>query len=346
MAFGFGRFSRDIGIDLGTANTLAYVIGKGIVLQEPSVVAIDQITKQPLAVGEEAKRMLGRTPGNVVAIRPLRDGVIADFEKAELMLKHFIRRVHGGRNLISPRVVIGIPSGVTGVERRAVMEAAAQAGAREVFLIDEPMAAAIGAGLPVDEPTGNMIIDIGGGTTEVAILSLQGSVVSESVRVAGDELTDSISQYMKKVHNLVIGERTAEDIKIQIGSAYPSNDNDDATMDVRGLHLLSGLPRTVVVKGPEIRESMSEPLSAIVEAVKRTLERIPPELAADIVDRGIMLAGGGALLSGFDTLISHETGIVVHIAPEPLNCVVLGTGRVLENFKQLARVFNNNLSSL
>ncbi|NCJ08574.1 MreB/Mrl family cell shape determining protein [Synechococcales cyanobacterium C] len=346
MAFGFGRFSRDIGIDLGTANTLAYVIGKGIVLQEPSVVAIDQITKQPLAVGEEAKRMLGRTPGNVVAIRPLRDGVIADFEKAEMMLKHFIRRVHGGRNLISPRVVIGIPSGVTGVERRAVMEAASQAGAREVFLIDEPMAAAIGAGLPVDEPTGNMIIDIGGGTTEVAILSLQGSVVSESVRVAGDELTDSISQYMKKVHNLVIGERTAEDIKIQIGSAYPSSNNDDATLEVRGLHLLSGLPRTVLVKGPEVRESMSEPLSAIVEAVKRTLERIPPELAADIVDRGIMLAGGGALLRGFDTLISHETGIVVHIAPEPLNCVVLGTGRVLENFKQLARVFNNNLSSL
>lgn len=288
----FSRISRDIGIDLGTANTLAYVSGKGIVLQEPSVVAVDQVTKQILAVGAEAKMMLGRTPGNVTAIRPLRDGVIADFEKAELMLQHFIRRVHGGKSLVSPRVVVGIPSGVTGVERRAVMEAATQAGAREVYLLDEPVAAAIGAGLPVEEPTGNMIIDIGGGTTEVAVLSLQGSVISESVRVAGDELTESITQYMKKVHNLVIGERTAEDIKIRIGSAYPTNDNDDENMEVRGLHLLSGLPRTVLVKGPEIRESMTEPLSAIVEAVKRSLERMPPELAADIVDRGIMLAGG------------------------------------------------------
>lgn len=335
-----------MGIDLGTANTLVYVSGKGIVLQEPSVVAIDQGTKLPLAVGEEAKRMLGRTPGNVVAIRPLRDGVIADFEKAELMLKHFIRQVHGGRNLVAPRIVIGIPSGVTGVERRAVIEAATQAGAREVHLIDEPVAAAIGAGLPVEEPTGNMIIDIGGGTTEVAVLSLQGTVLSESVRVAGDELSESISQYMKKVHNLVIGERTAEEIKIRIGSAYPTTDNDEATMEVRGLHLLSGLPRTVMIKGPEVRESMSEPLSVIVEAVKRTLERMPPELAADIVDRGIMLAGGGALLKGLDTLISHETGIVVHVAADPLSCVVLGTGKVLENFKQLDRVFNNYAGSL
>ncbi len=337
----FSRLSRDIGIDLGTANTLAYVSGKGIVLQEPSVVAVDQTTKQALAVGADAKQMLGRTPGNVVAIRPLRDGVIADFEKAELMLQHFIRRVHGGKNLVAPRVIVGIPSGVTGVERRAVIEAATQAGAREVHLLDEPVAAAIGAGLPVEEPTGNMIIDIGGGTTEVAVLSLQGSVISESVRVAGDELTESITQYMKKVHNLVIGERTAEDIKIRIGSAYPSNSNDDASIDVRGLHLLSGLPRTVLVKGPEIRESMTEPLSAIVESVKRTLERMPPELAADIVDRGIMLAGGGALLKGMDTLVSHETGIVVHVAEDPLSCVVLGTGRVLENFDQLSRVFNN-----
>jgi rod shape-determining protein MreB len=342
----FSRFSRDIGIDLGTANTLAYVSGKGIVLQEPSVVAVDQITKQTLAVGAEAKLMLGRTPGNVTAIRPLRDGVIADFEKAELMLQHFIRRVHGGRSLISPRVVVGIPSGVTGVERRAVMEAATQAGAREVHLLDEPVAAAIGAGLPVDEPTGNMIIDIGGGTTEVAVMSLQGSVISESVRVAGDELTESIAQYMKKVHNLVIGERTAEEIKIRIGSAYPTNDNDDANMEVRGLHLLSGLPRTVLVKGPEVRESMTEPLSSIVEAVKRTLERMPPELAADIVDRGIMLAGGGALLKGLDKLISHETGIVVHIAADPLCCVVLGTGQVLENFQQFSRVFSNHTGLL
>ena len=328
-----------MGIDLGTANTLVYVSGKGIVLQEPSVVAMDQNEKIPLAVGLEAKRMLGRTPGNVVALRPLRDGVIADFDTAEMMLKHFIRQVHEGKTLVSPRVVIGIPSGVTGVERRAVMEAATQAGAREVYLIDEPVAAAIGAGLPVAEPTGNMIIDIGGGTTEVAVLSLQGTVLSESVRVAGDELSEAIIQYMKKVHNLVVGERTAEEIKITVGSAYPVNEED--TMEVRGLHLLSGLPRTVTIKSPEIRESMAEPLSVIVDAVKRTLERTPPELAADIIDRGIMLAGGGALLKGIDTLISHETGIVVHVAADPLSCVVLGTGRVLENFKQLERVFSN-----
>lgn len=336
----FSRFSlsRDMGIDLGTANTLVYVSGKGIVLQEPSVVAIDQDEKVPLAVGEDAKRMLGRTPGNVVALRPLRDGVIADFDTAELMLKHFITRVNEGKTLVAPRIVIGIPSGVTGVERRAVMDAASQAGARDVYLIDEPVAAAIGAGLPVAEPTGNMIIDIGGGTTEVAVLSLQGTVLSESVRVAGDELSDSISQYMKKVHNLVIGERTAEEIKIMIGSAYPID--DDAEMEVRGLHLLSGLPRTVKIKSAEIRESMAEPLAVIVDAVKRTLERTPPELAADIIDRGIMLAGGGALLRGLDTLISHETGIVVHVAADPLSCVVLGTGRVLENFKQLERVFS------
>ncbi|MEG4392200.1 rod shape-determining protein [Microcoleus sp. BROC3] len=332
-----------MGIDLGTANTLVYVSGKGIVLQEPSVVAIDQDLKIPLAVGEDAKKMLGRTPGNVIALRPLRDGVIADFDTAELMLKTFIRRVHEGRTLVSPRIIIGIPSGVTGVERRAVIEAATQAGAREVRLIDEPIAAAIGAGLPVAEATGNMIIDIGGGTTEVAVLSLQGTVISESVRVAGDELNEAIVQYMKKVHNLVIGERTAEEIKIQLGSAYPTPEDDDAIMEVRGLHLLSGLPRTVTIKGPEIRESMSEPLSVIVEAVKRTLERTPPELAADIIDRGIMLAGGGALMKGLDTLISHETGIVTHVAADPLCCVVLGTGRVLEN-KQLERVFSGQSS--
>ena len=335
-----------MGIDLGTANTLVYVSGKGIVLQEPSVVAIDQERKMPLAVGEEAKKMLGRTPGNVVALRPLRDGVIADFDSAELMLKHFIQRVNEGKALVSPRIVIGIPSGVTGVERRAVMEAASQAGARDVYLIDEPVAAAIGAGLPVAEPTGNMIIDIGGGTTEVAVLSLQGTVISESVRVAGDELSDSIIQYMKKVHNLVIGERTAEEIKIEIGSAYPIQDQEEPLMEVRGLHLLSGLPRTVVIKASEIRDSMSEPLSVIVDAVKRTLERTPPELAADIVDRGIMLAGGGALLRGLDTLISHETGIVTHVAADPLSCVVLGTGRVLENFKQLERVFSGSSRAL
>ncbi len=327
-----------MGIDLGTANTLVYVSGKGIVLQEPSVVAIDQDLKIPLAVGEEAKKMLGRTPGNVIAVRPLRDGVIADFDTAELMLKTFISRVRG-KTLSQPRIIIGIPSGVTGVERRAVIEAATQAGASEVRLIDEPIAAAIGAGLPVSEATGNMIIDIGGGTTEVAVLSLQGTVISESVRVAGDELNEAIIQYVKKVHNLVIGERTAEEIKIQVGSAYPTAEDNEVVMEVRGLHLLSGLPRTVTIKGPEIRESMSEPLSVIVEAVKRTLERTPPELAADIIDRGIMLAGGGALMRGLDTLISHETGIVTHVAADPLCCVVLGAGRVLEN-KMLERVFS------
>jgi rod shape-determining protein MreB and related proteins len=336
----FNRFSRDIGIDLGTANTLIYVSGRGIVLREPSVVAVDQRTGEPLAVGEGAKLMLGRTPGTVAAVRPLRDGVIADFEKAELMMKHFISKASGGKNLFSPRVVIGIPSGVTGVERRAIEDAARGAGAREVHLIPEPVAAALGAGLPVEEATGNMIIDIGGGTTEVAVLSLQSTVFSESVRVAGDELTESIMQYMKKVHNLTVGERTAEEIKIRIGSAYPSNEYDDLSMEVRGLHLLSGLPRTVVIKAPEVRESMSEPLSVIVEALKRTLEKMYPELAADIVDRGIVLAGGGALLKGIDTLISHETGIVVHVAADPLSCVVLGTGKALENFKQLDRVFS------
>ncbi|MEM9087343.1 MAG: rod shape-determining protein [Cyanobacteria bacterium P01_F01_bin.53] len=329
-----------MGIDLGTANTLVYVSGRGVVLQEPSVVAIDETNGKALAVGEEAKQMLGRTPDNIRAIRPLRDGVIADFDIAEVMLKHFIRRVHENKALVSPRVVIGIPSGVTGVERRAVMDAALQAGARMVYLIDEPVAAAIGAGLPVDEPTGNMIVDIGGGTTEVAVLSLQGTVLSESVRVAGDELTDSIKQYMRKVNNLEIGDRTAEEIKVKIGSAYPSPEDDEVSLEVRGVHMLSGLPRTVTVKSPEIRESMAEPLSVIVEAVKRTLEKTPPELAADIIDRGIMLAGGGALLKGLDTLISHETGIVVHVAADPLSCVVLGTGRVLENFSQMERVFS------
>ena len=327
-------------IDIGTANTLVYVSGRGVVLQEPSVVAIDETNGKPLAVGEEAKQMLGRTPGNIRALRPLRDGVIADFDIAEVMLKHFIRRVHENKALVSPRVVIGIPSGVTGVERRAVMDAALQAGARMVYLIDEPVAAAIGAGLPVDEPTGNMIVDIGGGTTEVAVLSLQGTVLSESVRVAGDELTDSIKQYMRKVNNLEIGDRTAEEIKVKIGSAYPSPEDDEVSLEVRGVHMLSGLPRTVTVKSPEIRESMAEPLSVIVEDVKRTLEKTPPELAADIIDRGIMLAGGGALLKGLDTLISHETGIVVHVAADPLSCVVLGTGRVLENFSQMERVFS------
>ena len=338
----FSRFSlsQDIGIDLGTANTLVYVSGKGIVLQEPSVVAINNIEKRVIAVGTEAKKMLGRTPKNVMALRPLKDGVIADFDSAEVMLKHFINRANEGKSLVLPRILIGIPSGITGVEKRAVMDAAVHAGAREVYLIDEPIAAAIGAGLPVVEPTGNMIIDIGGGTTEVAVLSFQGTVLSESVRIAGDELTESISQYIKKVHNLVIGESTAEEIKIRIGSAYPTRDDDEAVMEVRGLHLLSGLPRTVIIKKPEIRDSMSEPICAIIETVKKTLEKTPPELAADIIDRGIILAGGGALMKGLDTLISHETGIVTHVAADPLICVALGTGRLLENFQQLEKVFS------
>lgn len=334
--------SRDMGIDLGTANTLIYVSGKGVVLEEPSVVAIDQERKISLAVGEEAKKMLGRTPGNVTAVRPLRDGVIADFLSAMVMLKEFITRAHEGNTLGNPRMVIGIPSGITEVERRAVIDAAREAGARDVGLIEEPVAAALGAGLPVTEATGNMIVDIGGGTTEVAVLSLQGRVLSESVRVAGDELTDSIINYMKKVHNLVIGERTAEEIKIRLASAYPLRHEDEPVMEVRGLHLMSGLPRTITIKGEEIRESMAEPLAVIVDAVKRTLEKTPPELAADIIDRGIMLAGGGALLRGLDTLLSHETGIVTHIAEDPLRCVVKGTGEVLQNPKILDRVLSES----
>jgi len=341
----FGLFNRlslsgDMGIDLGTANTLIYVSGKGIVLREPSVIAIDLNDKTALAVGEEAQKMMGRTPVNVSVIRPLRDGVIADFDNAELMLKHFMQKVHGGR-IVSPRVVIGIPSGVTGVEKRALDDAVSRAGARQVEFIDEPLAAAMGAGLPVADPIGNMIIDIGGGTTEIAVLSLYGTVLSESVRIAGDELNAALMQYMRKIYNLVIGERTAEQIKIRVGSAYPSRNDDENIMEVRGLHLLSGLPRTVTIKEPEIRESMSEPLSVIIEAIKQTLERTPPELAADIVDRGIMLAGGGAKLKGLDTLISHETGIVTHVAAEPLDCVVLGTGLALEKHKQMERVFSN-----
>ena len=326
--------SRDIGIDLGTANTLVYVSGKGIVLEEPSVVAIDQ-DRNPIAVGEEAKKMLGRTPGHVTALRPLRDGVIADFYSCEIMLAEFIKRALDG-TIGNPRMVIGVPSGITGVERRAVVDAAKNAGSREVGLIDEPVAAALGAGLPVSEATGNMIIDIGGGTTEVAILSLDGTVISESVRVAGDELTEAIIAYLKKVHNLIIGERTAEDIKIRLGSAYPSPEDEFPPLEVRGLHLMSGLPRTVTIKA----ESMDEPLSVIVDVIKRTLEKTPPELAADIIDRGIMLAGGGALLRGLDRLVSHETGIVTHIAEDPLRCVVKGTGEVLKNQKLFERIVN------
>lgn len=324
----FGNFfSNDIGIDLGTANTLINVKGHGIVLREPSVVAVKAGTNEVKAVGDDAKRMLGRTPGNIVAIRPLKDGVIADFQVTEAMLRHFIKKVNKGRS--RPRVLIAIPSGITEVERRAVRESAEQAGAREVYLIDEPMAAAIGVGLPVHDPSGNMIVDIGGGTTEVALISLSGIVYARSVRTAGDELDESIIQYMKRQYNLMIGERTAEDIKIRLGSAAPLP--KELTMEVKGRDLVAGLPKTITITSQEIREAMADPLGSIVDAVRSTLERCPPELAADLVDRGIVLAGGGALLKGLDRLLREETGLPVHIAEDPLSAVAEGTGIALQN---------------
>ncbi len=334
------NLSRDMGIDLGTANTLIYVSGKGIVLEEPSVVAIDRKTEIPQAFGKEAKLLLGRSPEHIQALRPLKDGVIADFDATEAMIHEFVKRAFEGNPLVHPRMVIGIPSGVTKLERRAVIEAASNAGAREVDLIEEPLAAAIGAGLPISEPTGNMIVDIGGGTTEVAVISSQGKVISESIRIAGDELTEAISNQIKREHKLAIGENTAEAIKFKLGSAYPVDEDNNRTIEVRGLHLLSGLPRTIEVSESEIRQCLQEPVKSIIETIKLTLEQTPPDLAADIIDRGIMLAGGGALLRGLDVLISHETGIVTHIAAEPLKCVVLGTGRVLED-KTLDRVFSD-----
>ena len=330
--------SRDMGIDLGTANTLVYVRGNGIVLRESSVVAVEKDTKRALAVGEQAKLMIGRTPGNIIAVRPLLDGVIADFDVAEIMLKYFISKVHDRKSFLKPRMVIGVPSGITGVERRAVIEAALTAGAREAHLIEEPMAAAIGAGLPVAEPTGSMVVDIGGGTTEVAVISLGGIVVSKSIRIAGDELNEAVSTYLKKAYNLAIGERTAEDIKIKLGSAYPTK--EEKTMEVRGLNQSEGLPRTVTISSTEIREALAEGVAEIVNAVRATLEKTPPELASDIIDRGIVLAGGGALLKGLDEIISHETQISVHIADDPLSCVALGTGKVLEEFRTLRKVLN------
>nr|WP_319423710.1 rod shape-determining protein [Pleurocapsa sp. FMAR1] len=329
-----------MGIDLGTANTLIYVSGKGIVLEEPSVVAIDRKTEIPQAFGKEAKLLLGRSPEHIQALRPLKDGVIADFEATEAMIHEFVKRAFEGNPLVHPRMVIGIPSGVTKLERRAVIEAASNAGAREVDLIEEPLAAAIGAGLPISEPTGNMIVDIGGGTTEVAVISSQGKVISESIRIAGDELSEVIANHIKREHKLAIGENTAEAIKFKLGSAYPVDEANNRTVEVRGLHLLSGLPRTIEVSESEIRQCLQEPVKSIIETIKLTLEQTPPDLAADIIDRGIMLAGGGALLRGLDVLISHETGIVTHIAAEPLKCVVLGTGRVLED-KTLDRVFSD-----
>lgn len=324
----FSRFSRAIGIDLGTANTLVHVRGRGILLREPSVIALDTESRKVLAVGEEAKRMLGRTPGSIVAVRPLKDGVIADFDQTEQMLRGFIQKVHRHNGFIQPRVVVGIPSGVTEVEWRAVKEAAIKAGAAEAYTLEEPFAAAIGAGLPVSEPTGSMVVDIGGGTSEVAVISLGGIVTSRSVRVAGDEIDEAIVGYVRKAHNLLIGDRTAEEAKLEIGSAYALE--EEMTMDVRGRDLLTGLPRSATVTSQEIRDAIREPVMEIVEAVKLTLELTPPELSSDIFERGIVLAGGGALLRGLDTLINVETGMPVHIAPDPLSCVVIGTAKALE----------------
>jgi len=331
-----GRFGRDMGVDLGTANTLVYVRRVGIVLREPSVVAKRLEDGQVLAVGEAAKRMIGRTPGDIVATRPLRDGVIADFDTTAQMLAYFIKRAADGRMWIRPRVVVGIPSGCTEVEKRAVIDATIQAGARDAFLIEEPMAAAIGAGLPVSEPIGSMVVDIGGGTTEVAVIALGGIVTSKSIRIAGDECDEAIIQYARRAYNLLIGERSAEEIKIAIGSAFP--DREERAVDVRGRDLVSGLPRTVRMTSSEIREAMAEPVQAIVDAVKQTLERTPPELSADIVDRGIILAGGGALLRGIDRLLAEETGMPVSLTEDPLAAVVMGTGRALEEIETLKKV--------
>ena len=331
----FKNVSRDMGIDLGTANTLVHVRDKGIVLEEPSVVAIRQDTHEILAVGEEAKQMLGRTPGDIIAIRPLRDGVIAYFDITQAMLKYFIRRVTGGRSFVKPRVVVGIPSSVTDVEKRAVLDATIQAGARDAYLIEEPMAAAIGAGLPVHEPTGSMVVDIGGGTTDIAVLSLGGMVTNRSVRVAGDKMDEALIQYVKKTYNLMIGERTAEEIKIRIGAALYHT--DERMMEVRGRDLISSLPKTFMFSSRETVKALGEPVSAIVEAVKLTLEQTPPELASDIMERGIVLTGGGALLKGLDVLLRKETGIPVFIAENPLSCVALGTGKALESLDILEK---------
>ena len=341
MLFDFilGKFSNDLAIDLGTANTLVYVKGKGIVLSEPSVVAVHKDSrgvKKVLAVGSEAKKMLGRTPGNIIAIRPLRDGVIADFDITEAMLRHFILMVHNRRTLVRPRIIVSIPSGITQVERRAVKETVESAGAREIFLIEEPMAAAIGAGLPITEPISSMVVDIGGGTTEVAVISLSGIVYAKSVRVAGDRMDEEIVQYMRRKFNLLIGERTGEIIKTTIGCAYP--EKELKTVDVRGRDLISGIPKIVEINSEEVREAIMEPVSLIIDAVKDALENSPPELAGDIVDRGIMLTGGGALLRGLDLLIREETGLPVTIADDPLSAVVRGAGMALDQLDVLKEV--------
>ncbi|MHB1503646.1 MAG: rod shape-determining protein [Acidimicrobiales bacterium] len=331
----FFLLGRDMAVDLGTANTLVYVRGRGIILNEPSVVAVNVKDGRPLAVGAEAKRMIGRTPSHIQAIRPLKDGVIADFEICEKMLRYFIQRVHQ-RRFAKPRMVICVPSGITGVEQRAVMEAAEYAGARKAYIIEEPMAAAIGAGMPVHEPTGNMVVDIGGGTTEVAVISLGGIVTSQSVRIGGDELDEAIISYIKKEYSLALGERTSEEIKIALGSAYPLAEELHA--EIRGRDLVSGLPKTVVVSTEEIRRAIEEPVSAIVDAVKVTLDKTPPELAADIMEQGIVLTGGGALLHGLDARLQDETGMPIIVARDPLNCVAIGSGQCLEEFEALKQV--------
>ena len=335
----YGLFSNDLAIDLGTANTLIYVKGKGIVTCEPSVVAVQRDARgaaKVLAVGREAKEMLGRTPGNIQAVRPLRDGVIADFQITEAMLKYFIERAHSRRTLVRPRIIICVPFGITEVEKRAVKESAESAGAREVYLIEEPMAAAIGAGLPITEPSGNMVVDIGGGTTEVAVISLAGIVYSQSVRVGGDKMDEAIVAYMKRKYNLAIGEQTAERIKMQIGNAYPLD--QQLSMEVKGRDLVAGIPKTVVVNSDEVREALSEPINAITEAVLVALERTPPELAADIVDKGIVLTGGGALLKNLDVLLREETGLPVMVCDDPISAVVLGSGKTLDHLELLKDV--------
>jgi rod shape-determining protein MreB len=327
---------RDMAVDLGTANTLVYVRGRGIVLNEPSVVAINTNTGKIVAVGIEAKRMIGRTPGNIVAVRPLKDGVIADFDVTERMLRYFIQKVHKRRHFAKPRIVVAVPSGITGVEQRAVKEAGYQAGARRVYIIEEPMAAAIGAGLPVHEPTGNMVVDIGGGTTEVAIISLGGIVTSQSVRVGGDELDQAVISYSKKEYSLMLGERTAEEIKMAIGSAYPFTDEPHA--EIRGRDLVSGLPKTIIISAEEVRRAIEEPVNAIVDAVKTTLDKCPPELSGDVMDRGVALTGGGALLKNLDERLREETGMPIHLVDNPLDSVVLGTGKCVEDFEALRQV--------
>ena len=333
----FGGFSHAMGIDLGTANTLVHVKGRGIVLREPSVVAIKSDSGEVLAVGEEAKQMIGRTPGNIIAIRPMKDGVIADFDVTQAMLKYFIRKAMNTKSFVRPRVVVGVPSGVTEVEKRAVIDAAQQAGAREAYLIEEPMAAAIGAGLPVEEATGSMVVDIGGGTTEIAVISLGGIVTSCSIRIGGDEMDNAIIQYIKRMYNLMIGERTAEEIKMTIGTAIVTPEADK-TMDIRGRDLVSGLPKNLTIQAKEIREALNDPIYKIIDAVKGTLEKTPPELAADVMDHGIMMTGGGALLTNLDKLLSHETGMPVLVSEDALSCVGEGTGRSLENIELLKRV--------